>query len=32
MAHFLHESITFIEPYLHHYGLLALFVIGGWVS
>lgn len=27
MAHFLHESITFIEPYLRHYGLLALFVI-----
>ncbi len=27
MANFLRESITFIEPYLHHYGLFALFVI-----
>lgn len=27
MAHFLQDSIAFIEPYLRHYGLFALFAI-----
>ena len=27
MAHFLADSISHMEPYLHHYGLIALFVL-----